>query len=240
MSRSRDELDSVRQAKLLEELGAVLRHDVRNKFAAIRNMMFYINRKIKQTDVYTSDPRIVQFVALIGEEIEAADELLGLYGSHAQRVYQRESQILLMPETIARAVRNVRVDNPDIFKFEVEAEAGEVEADENEIAYSICALIENAAEAMPGGGTIRVKGSIRGDEYAVAVYDSGPGLLDQVKALQLFHTTKPGHIGLGLNVAARTASRASGKLEIGAGVAITFARAGTKKPKDERASPDGA
>jgi C4-dicarboxylate-specific signal transduction histidine kinase len=47
------------------------------------------------------------------------------------------------------------------------------------------------------------------------VSDDGPGIADAARCLERFETTKPGHLGLGLCMARRIASRLGGDLVIG-------------------------
>ncbi|MEO8905037.1 MAG: ATP-binding protein [Polyangiaceae bacterium] len=63
--------------------------------------------------------------------------------------------------------------------------------------------------------------------YRITVSDDGPGILDAARCLERFATTKPGHLGLGLCIARRIASRLGGDLLIekpasGAEVSLWF------------------
>ena len=58
----------------------------------------------------------------------------------------------------------------------------------------------------------------RDDRTVIEVVDDGPGLSGEAAqhALDAFFTTRPGRLGLGLNIAKRTAARSRGTLELGA------------------------
>jgi PAS domain S-box-containing protein len=96
------------------------------------------------------------------------------------------------------------------------------------LAHAVRNLLRNAAEAMPGGGRIRVEIAVVDEEARLAVADDGPGLdaaaLD--RALDPFHTTKPHGTGLGLLIARRVAELHGGSLEAesrpGAGARFTL------------------
>ena len=90
----------------------------------------------------------------------------------------------------------------------------------SELAVAIYCLVENALDALveTGGGAVAVSCHQRGDRSVVEVIDDGPGLSSEAatRALEHFFTTRPGRLGLGLNIAKRTASRSRGELELGA------------------------
>lgn len=80
------------------------------------------------------------------------------------------------------------------------------------------ALIENALDAMPNGGVLKLKTRVAGEMALVEVWDSGPGIPSQLKSriFEPFFTTKaPGSgLGLGLDTAQQIVSKHSGFLRV--------------------------
>ena len=80
------------------------------------------------------------------------------------------------------------------------------------------ALIENAIEAMAGGGNLCLKTKLQGQMAMVEVWDDGPGIPPelQTRIFEPFFTTKaPGSgLGLGLDTAQRIVSKHSGFLRV--------------------------
>ncbi len=80
------------------------------------------------------------------------------------------------------------------------------------------ALIENAIDAMPSGGTIRLKTKLQGQLAMVEIWDSGEGIPAELRSrvFEPFFTTKaPGcGLGLGLDTAQRIVSRHSGFIRV--------------------------
>jgi signal transduction histidine kinase len=78
-------------------------------------------------------------------------------------------------------------------------------------------LMQNALEATPAGGTVRLTGGLGGEgRVEFAVTDGGPGLPDTVRArlFQPCSSTKPGGSGLGLALSQQLAQQARGRLEL--------------------------
>ena len=79
-------------------------------------------------------------------------------------------------------------------------------------------LIENALDAMPDGGKLRLTTRVAGQLAVVEVWDSGGGIPEdqQSRIFEPFYTTKaPGSgLGLGLDTAQRIVSKHSGFLKV--------------------------
>ncbi len=80
------------------------------------------------------------------------------------------------------------------------------------------ALIENALDAMPEGGTLGLKTKLLGQLALVEIWDTGPGIAAELKSriFEPFFTTKaPGSgLGLGLDTAQRIVSRHNGFISV--------------------------
>jgi len=75
-----------------------------------------------------------------------------------------------------------------------------VRADREKFKQTLLNLCKNAAEAMPQGGLLRLRGFSGGNEVIVEVSDTGIGIPNDVDAFELFTTTKPSGLGLGLAI----------------------------------------
>ena len=62
-------------------------------------------------------------------------------------------------------------------------------------------LVQNAIEAMPGGGVVTVESGLVDGRATLIVKDEGPGLPEGLDVFQLFVTTKAQGTGLGLSIA---------------------------------------
>jgi two-component system NtrC family sensor kinase len=94
-------------------------------------------------------------------------------------------------------------------------------ADPAQVEQAILALLINAVEAMPGGGTVTVASAAVGNEAVrVAISDTGVGMTEEVRAhvFEPFFTTKGDRngkgLGLGLAVVFGIIERHSGTIEV--------------------------
>jgi signal transduction histidine kinase len=222
-----DPLRLVEHAAVAEEILAGLRHDIGNRLAAVRNAAFYIRRRLSGSDACADDPRIERFLMVIDDEAAAAHASLQA-GAVLERLAPRRSGSIDAAECARTAVALARIADPGV-RVEVTSEPGAVDADPGELALAIRCLVENGAEAMPGGGLVAVRAAPDAERFVVEVSDGGPGIAepDHDLVVRAFYTTKPGHAGLGLSIAQRIARRIGGALVIrasagGAAVALSL------------------
>ena len=109
-----------------------------------------------------------------------------------------ESTLVMLAHKLRDGVTVVRDYGADVPRIEVYA--GEL----NQVWTN---LIDNAADAMEGAGTLRLATRVEGDSVVVEIGDTGPGMPPDVaaRAFEPFYTTKDvgNGTGLGLDIARR-------------------------------------
>jgi signal transduction histidine kinase len=99
---------------------------------------------------------------------------------------------------------------------EIRPEATSLVADRGQLATALSQLVVNAVEAMPGGGTLRIRADRREGSVEIRVADSGPGVAphDAARIFDPFFSTKPSGSGLGLCVAQTIAEAHGGTVRL--------------------------
>jgi signal transduction histidine kinase len=91
-----------------------------------------------------------------------------------------------------------------------------ITADERQFQEVIMNLLNNARDAMPGGGEITINTSLDGEYLKINIKDSGVGMDDKTltRAFEPFFTTKEKGTGLGLSVCYGIIKAHKGKIEV--------------------------
>ncbi|HEX4086769.1 MAG TPA: ATP-binding protein [Chthoniobacteraceae bacterium] len=119
------------------------------------------------------------------------------------------------PVSLERAIRDAAAMTTRLgdvrYEFDIEVGMEPVMADESQLRQAIYNLLTNAAQAMPGGGTVQVEArrtappkQLRGGRYiALRVSDQGIGIRKEHlhRIFEPYFTTKKGGHGLGLATA---------------------------------------
>lgn len=104
------------------------------------------------------------------------------------------------------------------FAFELDRALPLVTGDAELLRQAFLNVVQNACQAMPGGGTVRMTTRVeRGGEFlTVSVADDGAGIPpdDLDKIFKLYYTTKPGGNGIGLSLVFRIVQMHDGVIEV--------------------------
>jgi signal transduction histidine kinase len=217
-------LGTVEAVAIADEVASTMRHDLRNKFASIRNAVFYIERSLGKAGYLDEDPRVSRFLTLICEQIEAADALLDQRSLHRSLVPTELEPVQL--GECAQAAAAASSTRKDV-RLEVSlADHSRFSGNPDELTVAIGCLLDNAIDAAGPSGVVTMSTDEDDEAVRLSIADDGPGMTAEQysRALLPFSSEKPGHAGLGLNVASRVASRLGGTLQL----ANPGGRSGTK------------
>ena len=92
----------------------------------------------------------------------------------------------------------------------------ELHADSKQIAQILTNLVDNAYQAMPDGGTLRIAARTEGDTAIITVEDSGEGVDPELveRFFEPFFTTRSEGTGLGLAIVHRLIEAHGGEISI--------------------------
>jgi signal transduction histidine kinase len=218
MSSIDSDIRTLHRRFVVWEATAVLRHDLRNKLASVRNASFYLRRRVEQqaAELVARDPRVTTFFELSTSELDAAETILG---ERLPKLPEIVTVPVELDRAVADAVAHVRAPVTTIESGLI------VRVDRAELAVAILCLVENAVDA--GAQAIDVTAGSVGDRVMIRVTDDGPALDAEVvrRAPEPYFTTRPGHLGLGLPIVKRIAARAHGELRFDGRFAIAVPRA---------------
>ncbi len=214
---AQEELVRKEQLALVGELAAVMSHEVRNPLAIISNAVAGLRR-----EGLAAEDRAT-LLSILEEETERLNRLVGdllRYAKPLSVERQRLDLDALLDRTMDLASQHVDVR----ISKEIEWSEGDLQpvvyGDANMLRQVFDNLVQNACQAMSGGGTltIRARSTTEDDVEGVAVEfsDTGEGMDTQVRsrAGTPFFTTRPGGTGLGLAICDRIVTAHGGVLAI--------------------------
>ncbi len=210
------EAQLVRANKLstLGELAGSIAHEIKNPLISIQGFAKRIEK--------TSDPdKIANYARLIDREAGRITNVLAklldfsrMDKPKRERVDLREiidDTVLFMEHHLTR-FKNVGVS---VERNEIPAN---IEVDKIHVQQVLVNLINNAAQAMPRGGTVRIRSGIKNSFGYIAIADEGEGIEPEFmeKIFEPFFTTKPKGegTGLGLSLSKKLVEANNGTIEV--------------------------
>jgi signal transduction histidine kinase len=192
------------RALLLEEMAPVFAHEIRNPLGSIKGAAQYLK---SETD--SSDNR--RLLEVIIEEVDRLNSVVSQFLDYAKPhtlnlKVQNVNRIIEKAFSLIKAnhaSRNITLAmdlNPHIPDLAVDAE---------KLIQVILNIVFNAIDAMPEGGTLRLRtskiASETGEAAGILIQDTGKGIKreDMKKIFHPFFTTKERGVGLGLAICQR-------------------------------------
>jgi len=198
------------------EVARRIAHEIKNPLTPIRLAAERIQRRASGMEESVRDVVVTGCEAIIAH-VAGLKQLVDAFHRYARMpaVSPRPTPVIqLLRETVAlyshlRADVEVRLRLPG---------DGELTAmvDPVLLRQALVNLLDNAFEAMAGGGTVEVRCTTRGDDLLLAVEDTGPGFPteDPEVLLQPFFSTKGRGSGMGLALVHRVVADHGGRLEM--------------------------
>lgn len=217
-----------RRLAAVGQLAAGVMHDVNNALNPIMAAAYLL-------EVNADNPAAVRdYAARIARAAEtgaATAARVGRFIRQEPLLGARENTVdlsVMVEEVVAmtRPLWQERAKGGVVQLDESLAEGAFVKGIAGELREALLNLVQNALDAMPGGGTLRIR-TTKGEEISVAVSDTGTGMSAEVRerAFEPFFTTKGVNgTGLGLaevyGIARRHRGRAEIESEIGKGTTV--------------------
>jgi two-component system nitrogen regulation sensor histidine kinase GlnL len=158
------------------KIASTLAHGVRNPLNAIKGAVVYLRER------YGHEETLLEFSTIINEEIDKLDTFISNFLS-ASRGELRFSTVNI--NGILKSILAMVKPRADMQKIDVLhrfAVLPLITADSFQIEQALFNMITNAVEAMPDGGTLHVKTSMRwesNDDYVlIEISDTGKGIPD--------------------------------------------------------------
>ena len=209
----------------LGRLTSGVAHEVKNPLNA---MMIHLDLLKEKLDAPT--PEVEQSLEVIGSEIRRLDRVVQgfLRFMRPQELVFKTVDLNALLQSLG-ALLEVEWQAQGIrLAFDLDAGLPPVGADEELLRQAFLNILQNAGQAMPGGGTVTLRTARDGHDHARAeIADTGAGIApeDLDKVFKLYYTTKPDGSGIGLSVVFRIVQLHDGSIDVqsepGRGTTVT-------------------
>ena len=204
-----------------------LAHEVRNPLNSIALQLSILERRVAPLPVGVAG-EIKELVGVIREEVKRLDNLVGdfLQFSRSNRVQYRPASLDALVDEVTRLLRpEARAAGVTVRRQQVGEPIPDLRVDPERMKQVVINLVQNAIEAMPGGGVATVESGLVDGRAVLVVRDTGPGLPEGLDVFQHFVTTKAQGTGLGLSIAQQIVLEHGGEIaaasEAGKGATFT-------------------
>ena len=190
----------------LGEMSAGIAHELRNPMAVISGYTKLLMKKV--------DEGARPAVEAISREVVVMDRIISDFLSFAKPTELVQSDVELAG-LISGCVQGVEDPSKGIRVIHDYGSLPVIRADEVLLRQSVTNLIQNAIEAMPEGGEVKI--SIRQDDaLRLSVSDSGHGMAEGIrdKIFLPFFTTKERGTGLGLSIVHKVVVSHGGTVDV--------------------------
>lgn len=178
----------------LGQIAGAIAHDLRNPLAVIDTSAHLLEKRAQE------EPKLAKHVDRIAHQVKLIDGIItSLLSLTREEPPAREA--IAISTLIEDAVGQARLPPGLTLETNVDAGLRDVLVEPTQFRQVLYNLIKNAAEALRHeGGTIHIAATPCGSSLKLVVWDTGPGLSEEIRET-LFHplvTTKTGGFGLGL------------------------------------------
>lgn len=226
-------IDSMMDERLntIEQVAAMVGHDLRNPLTGISNAAYYLRTKIGSTLV----PKATEMLDLIDRDVEYANNIVNdlLEYSRAMKLdLSVKTPKSIMKDALARVTVPASVQVVDFTE-----DKPEIRVDADKIKRTFVNMIKNAFDAMPNGGKLIVESRKRRGNVEISFTDTGAGIPKETleRLFTPLFTTKARGMGFGLAICKRIMEAHGGKISVDStvGKGTTFTLTIPVEPKVE-------
>ena len=245
LAAQRGELARTHQLKAWAEMARQVAHEIKNPLTPIQLAAEHL-RHVHEDRQRPLGPVFDQCVDTILRQVRLLRHIAAEFSSFGTETTARPSPVEVtdLLDTVVEPYRpgvagRIRIDvivSPSLARLWI---------DRMLVARALTNLIENAIQAMPGGGTLTITASPVPDGVEIVLHDTGTGMEPEAvrRAFEPYFSTKTAGSGLGLANARRNVEACGGRIEIsstsGAGTTMTVTLPVEPPPAGESASPPG-
>ncbi len=203
-------LSQVERLATVGQMTATIAHEIRNPLTALKGAV-----DLLRYEPVPDGMRV--YIEVIEQEVVRLAEIAEEFLEFAKPFQIQREQVMLKP-LVERALRAFApLLKQNAFKVQIQVpEALMVFADPSRLEQALRNLLQNAFQAMPEGGTVRVVASESSHEVWIQIQDTGSGVPEEIRdrIFNPFFTTRTRGTGLGLSIVQKIMEGHGGRVQV--------------------------
>jgi PAS domain S-box-containing protein len=204
------------QAERLAAIGqtaGMVGHDIRNPLQAIAGELYLAKNELVSIPDSESKKNLQESITNIEENLYYIDKIVADLQDYTKPLNPNKETVSI-EKAIEEALLTVNIPNKLQVVIATEKGFPQFTADFSMIKRILINLIQNAVQAMPNGGTLKITAQTQNDYACISIGDTGEGIPQEVqnKLFTPLFTTKSKGQGFGLAVVKRLIEAQNGKI----------------------------
>ena len=215
LQEAQERLVRTERLAAIGQLSAGVAHDLRNPLGAIKNSVYYLKGKLRDSELAEDNPRIVEFLDIMEEEVDSSNQILSGLMDYA-RVNEPQTTPTQLESVVDSALARFNIKSSVKVIKSFDHALPQVMVDRDQLLRAFGNLLKNADEAMPEGGTLAITGKAVNGYVELGFRDTGEGIdaPDLARIMDPLFTTKAKGIGLGLAIINMVIERHRGAIDV--------------------------
>ena len=161
------------------QISGSIGHELRNPLGTLKLVAYELRERLS-----LDDPDIRTLIETMESAIAKSDSIITSLLNFA-RTSKAAKHLVNVNQIIDMALAEVSTENDCVVKKEYDSSLPNILADANHLTLVFFNLILNAVQAMPEGGSLRIRTEIKAHEHACDIGENA----DRVEAEQYIHVT---------------------------------------------------
>ncbi len=188
-------------------------HDIRNPLQAIAGELYLAKGDLDALPDSSARKNLRENIVSIEENLYYIDKIVADLQDYTKPLKPNMEQVTI-EKAIEEALLIVNIPNKLSVNITVEKDFPKIKADFPMLKRALINLIQNAVQAMPNGGTLKISAETKNHNAQISIQDTGEGIPNeaQEKLFTPLFTTKSKGQGFGLAVVKRLIEAQNGEV----------------------------